>query len=580
MPHQRPYQVDHARRSVMATQHGFWIAVSDNRVFDGIVTRHLVARGNIIAIHAFYESDSCSFADIVSRLKLASPVVRVLFYTWAGRKLTGADMIGAVPTLDGMERHTGLLLKDAGGNDVLTITDADEQREFIALDPRVPKAGAWLSDRVHTVANRVRSDGVALDGAIRSPWFLHLINNPDAEPRYPEAFESMLAAVTARTPLTIFNNLAANASQEQLLEFAYGASIERFGLNDTIARQPTFDADILPYLDAIDRHHDRMFLVYGRASRNAEPYTTYDQDWRWQRYLYCAYLLVAGANTRWKQHAGFLTSPFGGRASGLEVYADALHELGSALGHYTVENGCYRRAFERGLVLVMPAESRLPITVWIGRSMYTPERAAVSELTIAPGEGHLLLNGLPARPPALSRTFSAKTNPLWRWSALRQESNAWHLHLDATSDSHLGEHDLALDLVRYRAPRGRATLLYRTIDASARVETVVEVDDEETTARFALIDGALPLGKEGQSRQGQFRGIAPRASQFFDLPVIAGGTPLAPDGQWHTLAMDLDGACRRSRRYGFRRALFMRLLGSLDVKRVRLDSRLVAATNP
>jgi hypothetical protein len=157
----------------MSTHHGFWIAATDNRVFDGIVTRHLIGHGNIIAIHAYFESDSYSFADIVGRLKVLppSPPVRVLFYTWAGRKPTDGDTIGSVPTLDDMENQLNLLLKDKETGDPLTISEG--AREFIALDPRVPKARAWLSDRVRTVADLVRSDGVALDGAIRSPRFLN-----------------------------------------------------------------------------------------------------------------------------------------------------------------------------------------------------------------------------------------------------------------------------------------------------------------------------------------------------------------------------------------------------------------------
>jgi hypothetical protein len=314
--------------------------------------------------------------------------------------------------------------------------------------------------------------------------------------------------------------------------------------------------------------------VYGRASRNKVPYTTYDQDWQWQRYLYCAYLLAVGANTRWKQHAGFLTSPFGGRAGGLEVYSDALHDLGSALGIYTEEDGCYRRAFERGLILVVPSESRRPATVSIPRPMFTPDGArVVGELAVAPGEGHLLLRTQPLRPRALIREFNPRTDPLWRWSALRQESNVWHLHLDRTRDGDESEHDLALDLVRYRAPRALATLWYRTTDPSARVETVVEVDDADETARFALIDGALEPGPAKGPRQGQFRGVPPTASQFFRVPAIGGGTPMKPDGRWHTLVMDLETACTSSRRYTFRRALFTRLLGVLDVKRLRLDSK-------
>lgn len=556
----------------MSTHHGFWIAATDNRVFDGIVTRHLIGHGNIIAIHAYFESDSYSFADIVGRLKVLppSPPVRVLFYTWAGRKPTDGDSIGSVPTLDDMENQLNLLLKDKETGDPLTISEG--AREFIALDPRVPKARAWLSDRIRTVADLVRSDGVALDSAIRSPRFLNQIDDPDG--RYPGDFDSMICGIAERT-LTIFNNLSARSDQEELLKVAHGASIERFGLNDRISRPPSFAADLLPYIDAIGNpdYDDRTFLVFGRASRNETPYTTYDEDWRWQRYLYCAYLLAAGANTRWKQHAGFLTSPFGGRASGLEVYADALHDLGRALGTYTVEDGCYRRAFERGLVLIVPSESRRPATVSIARPMFTPEGKRISgELSVAPGEGQLLLPLAPARPPALRREFTPKTDPLWRWSALRQESNVWHLHLDdPEDDDDQCEHDLALDLVRYRAARGLATLWYRTTDASARVETVVEVDDTKTTARFALVDGALGLGRRDDPRRGQFRGVPPPASQFSSLPVIGGGTTMTPDGRWHTLAMNLETACARSGRFTFRRALFARLLGSLDIKRLRLD---------
>jgi hypothetical protein len=65
----------------------------------------------------------------------------------------------------------------------------------------------------------------------------------------------------------------------------------------------------LRYFGPIGRHPGHVFLVCGRASRRPRPYTTYDEDWRWQRYLYCAHLLAAGNNTRWKHHAGFRAVP-------------------------------------------------------------------------------------------------------------------------------------------------------------------------------------------------------------------------------------------------------------------------------
>jgi hypothetical protein len=85
----------------MSTPHGFWVEYTDNRAFDGIVTSHLAAHGDIVVIHGFHDSDVYLFSDIVRRLHRLKPGIRVLFYTWAGRKRLGATSIAAVPTLMG-----------------------------------------------------------------------------------------------------------------------------------------------------------------------------------------------------------------------------------------------------------------------------------------------------------------------------------------------------------------------------------------------------------------------------------------------------------------------------------------------
>ena len=552
----------------MSKTHGFWVGVADNRVFDGVVTQHLVAHGDIVVINGFYDSDAYPYSNIVERLHAESTEIRVLLYTWAGRKPLGATHIGAVPTLNKME-NLPYLLRDANGK---LITVSREGHEFIFLDPRIPEARTWLRDQVRSVADLVGSDGVGLDGAIRAPRFLSQV--PRGFDEYPPAFDSMIQEISETTPITIFNGLSPRGTQELLLAVAHGAAIEFFGLNDRVNREPTFAQDILRYFDAIAHHQDRTFLVFGRASRSRRPYTTYDEDWLWQRYLYCAYLLTAGPNTRWKHHAGFLASPNGGRAGGLDVYADALHDLGSARGDYTVEGGCYRRAFERGLVLVNPAEAREPMIVSIDRPMFTLDRARVSgKVSLAPGEGHVLLRRRPAPPPALIRRFDPGLDPHWRWSALRGESGASYLHLDETPAGQESEHDLALDLVRYSAPRGQVTLWYRTSDPAARVEIVVEVDDndgQDPVVRFVLVDGSLAIGSDQPRRAAQFRAVAPSISQFAALRVIGGGTLMDADGKWHTLVIDLQAACAVSGRYQFHRALFARLLGSMDIRRLRL----------
>lgn len=552
----------------MSTQHGFWIGVKDNRVFDGVVTRHLSAHSDIIVINAFFDSDALPYSDIVNRLHSARRDMRVLFYTWAGRKPLDATMIGAVPTLDGME-DLPFLLKDGNGE---LITVERDGTEFIFLDPRIARARAWLKRRVRKVARAVGSDGVGLDGCIRSPRFLNRV--PGGVDEYPPAFDSMIRGISKTTPITIFNGLSPGDDQELLLAFAHGAAIEFFGLQDRSNRRPTFARDILRYFDAMGSHDDRTLLVFGRASRRPQDYTTYDEDWLWQRYLYCAYLVAAGPNARWKQHAGFLASPNGGRAGGLDVYSDGLHDLGSARGDFTVEGSCYRRAFEKGLVLVVPSEAPGPETVRINRTMFTLDGAVFSgQITVAPGEGQVLLHRRPTPPPALIRQFDPGLDPLWRWSELREESGAWYLHLDVPPAGEESEHDLAVDLVRYRAARGQMTLWYRTADAAARLEIVVEVDDRDRAMRFALVDGSLKIGSEQPRRAVQFRAVPPSISQYSRLRVVGGGAPMIADGQWHRLAVDLDEVCAASDRYEFRRAVFVRLLGSMDVRRLRLDDR-------
>src|SRR4030095_10881739 len=114
----------------MSTQHGFWVLVTDNRVFDGVVTRHVIANSDIIALHAFYDSAPYRFSDIVDRLHAPGTGIRVLFYTWCGRKPLGGTTIGATPTLDGMEDRADLLMKKSDGQPIVL---TDGARRFILL---------------------------------------------------------------------------------------------------------------------------------------------------------------------------------------------------------------------------------------------------------------------------------------------------------------------------------------------------------------------------------------------------------------------------------------------------------------
>ena len=74
-------------------------------------------------------------------------------------------------------------------------------------------------------------------------------------------------------------------------------------------------------------------------------------------------------------------------------------------------------------------------------------------------------------------------------------------------------------------------------------------------------------------------GCGTHRSQFESVPVIGGGTRLRADGEWRSLVMNLRDACTNSGRgYQFHRAVFMRLIGSLDVRSVALYTRALPAT--
>ena len=194
----------------MATLHGFWILVTDNRVFDGIVTEHVTAHGDIVVIHGYHHSHSepYSFENIVSRLHAADPPIRVLFYTWAGRKPLGGTTIGSVPTLDGMEDAHDLLLRDAGVSSLPSLTTAAPSFFWILVSPTLAPGFSSVSARLPTPSAARGSDWTARSAG---PHVIGQLTNPKS---YPPAFDAMLKGISDTTPLTIFNGITSAPTQE------------------------------------------------------------------------------------------------------------------------------------------------------------------------------------------------------------------------------------------------------------------------------------------------------------------------------------------------------------------------------
>jgi hypothetical protein len=325
---------------------------------------------------------------------------------------------------------------------------------------------------------------------------------------------------------------------------------------------PPFESHILPYLEIIRATPSKVFLVFGRGPWG---YVDYVEDYLWQRYLYCAYLLAAGSHTLFKYHTSFQVTNLPGRSGGLDVYGDWGTDLGTPLGSYQQQGGLYLRHFTKALVLLIPHGGKRE-TYTLLRPMFTPEGKQLEEtVVIEPGQGLLLLAEPPKPPQPIRRNFEPPhpTHTFWRWAEIRQELGGNHfLHVDRTPEGEEWEHDLMLEPVRTLAPKPSLRLRFRTNDTKAKLLLVAEVDDLQKRDRFVVVEVKHDTGA-GQSltvdKAVFFRGGTGR------FTYVPAGLSFPIDGDWHFVALRGDQLLSKTKRYIFRRWSHVRFIGTIDI---------------
>jgi hypothetical protein len=179
--------------------------------------------------------------------------------------------------------------------------------------------------------------------------------------------------------------------QYKFIKHANGVAIEYFGMHPNRVRSP-FRKGIKPYIDIIQKTTKKKIFVFGRGSWG---YTNYVDDYLWQRYLYCFYLLVKNENTLFKYHSSFQVPPHLGRSGGMDIYNDWRLCLGEAVDRYKKYESLYERSFKNGQVLVVPHDDKNQ-SFRLNKPMYTPEGELLEgEILVKAGQGIILLNHKP-----------------------------------------------------------------------------------------------------------------------------------------------------------------------------------------
>jgi hypothetical protein len=551
----------------------FWIGTDLNGVFDEQTLRYIADRAGMVILNAPLQGPSSTYdyPTIVQRLHELRPGLPVLFYTWASRWHDGVRI--GTTTLDGYPNLGPLLLHDAQGKVI-------QQRNGKLLfgDVRQEVYRNWLVERVQDMILKTGVDGVAVDVAVRTPTLmLASLCKRDVKfcADYAHGMDILLAALRTRLrpKIVLYNGLWSLApgmleDQQKLLDHADATAIEYFGMH-TKQGIPPFEEGILPYLKIIQANPDKTILVFGRGPWR---YTNYWEDYLWQRYLYCSYLLAAGPNTLFKYHASFQVLLLAGRSGGLDTYEDWQEDLGAALGPYHQDGGLYWRRFTKGLVLVAPHDGQGK-SYSLTDTMYTPEGERLEgTITIAAGQGLLLHAKAPEVEKPIWLDFESSQPPeaSWRWAEIRTEGGSGHfLHLDRTPKAQEWEHDLMLEPLRVLHPKPILRMRLRTTDPNAKLLFMLEVDDRDQKDTYIVIEGA-PSAKHGQGitmgpgmsfRSNRGRGKATR---------VPAEVTFRADGKWYPITIHGDQLLDGTKRYVFRRWGYMRIIGNVDIDDINM----------
>lgn len=555
---------------------GFWIATDQNTVFDEQTLSLISQHAGIVVLNASLIGDTPAYHyhTVVKRLRELQPKLPVLSYTWASRwhdsKRVGTATLNGYPDLE-------FLLRNNKGKII-----APRQGKTLFGDVRKKEYRRWFVNKIKNMIKKTGADGVALDVVVRTPSkMLPSLCKQESNfcKSYAEGIDTLLDELHKEiTPkVLLFNGLwslheGMLEDQQRLLNFTDGAAIEYFGFHPRKGLLP-FKEGILSYLNIIKENPDKSFLLFGRGPNS---YQDYREDYLWQRYLYCSYLLASGPNILFKYHASFQIPAHAGRSGGLDIYRDWLVDLGSAIAPYEKKEGLYLRRFTKGIVLVVPHDGR-QVKYLLSDPMFSPEgKKFEGTITIEPGHGMILLR---RKPPAITyskKDFESPGTFVDGWiseNIKSGEKGNQFLHLERISpEGEDWKHDLLLDPIRAPQPMPVLAFHLRTEDKEAKILLIAEVDDSKKQHdRVVVSMGGATSTKSDSSiaKKISFR----MSNRGGKVPYIPLKISLMPDGQWHTILLN-GRVVEASGRYIFRRWVFVRPVGSIDFDKILLKKSL------
>lgn len=563
-----------------------WLGNPFLGVFDEQLARYLAAHAEIVICRTPQadEAAGISFAEVIRRIHRANPAVKVLLYAKYG-KISPESRNLENDILDGIE--------DLG--DLILLRD---QRGRVIGDLRAEGYRSWLAGRVAAMVQSTGADGVAFDAFHRrpnelKPGFLAgwAKKNPDGAGEFAlgvDAFCRQLGERLGPDKIVFFNGLwnvegaATLENQLELLKYTGGAQIEYFGMPGVDAGEhgripdSRFEAHILPLIEAIRDHPEARIMACGRSPWE---YIGYGEDYFWQRYLYGAYLLGASPASTFKYAGTFQVPTVGGRASGLDLYADHFLDPGPPLGPFERRNGVYLRRFGKGLVLVLP-EDQAEKRFTLDRPWYTPEGQRVSgEITLKPASAVILTEAPGQRRPwraTLDNSFDGPNPAAASWPNASVQSGGEggrYLSLRAMPAGREWEHDLLLsEPIRRLENPVELEMKIRTADPGARLLFQAEVDDAEGELHWIVLEASARAQPGAATAVRKGRGLAyrsPRAAG--ETGYLGPATPLQADGAWHTLRLGAGHVFKASSgRFTLRQWNFVRLTGNLDIDSVEI----------
>lgn len=548
-----------ASQSAVQPKLTFWMGTNDNGIFDGQTLDFIADNASIVVLNApLAGSDGApSYAQVVSGLHARNSQLPVLLYFWATRVYKGIRA-GSVMAQN-LSDSPNLLLKNPKNGIAM------REARMSYGDVGSPVYSHWLIARLRKTLSITGADGAASDVAIREPFPQWCVTKPAFCKRYADGVDALFTDLkkAIKPKFLIFNGLwntqaGQLAQQEPLLADTDGAAIEWFGRRQN-KPIPPFHVGILPYLNAIERHPDKRFLVFARGS---DGYTSYQADFAWQRYLYAAYLMAAGPNTSFRYLSTF-QSQSTGRANMFTLYDDVTTKIGTPQGHYRVTGDLYSRKFSNGLALFVPVGGESTNYTLAG-TLYRPDGSPVTgNIEVKPGSGWVLFNKRPSQKPfQLSFTGKAKANFTLPAANIVTSSNGdSFLQMKALPAVSAWQHDLLLDPVKTASAARAFKIRLRTKDPAAKVLVVAEVDDstQQSVQAVAVLDAGACQAQPQKEMRISFRA----QNTLLAYPHQCLSHFLNPDGEWHTYTLRTTGIFPQSLQ--IRRWEYVRFVGAMGL---------------